>query len=257
MTTEDMDYDVHPAAAIFPAINGEEFDQLVEDIRERGLLEPIVLDGENRVLDGRNRLRACQAAGVEPQFTTYDGDDPVGFVISMNIRRRQLTASQRAALAAELLPQFEDQAKDRQREHAGTAPGKGKNTQDKSDLSDGRAIAEAGRVLGVCATYVQKAKRLKMEAPGEFDAARGGSKSLRRAMQDAGLVSRRSERAVASRPASSEQPAPEATIPSETTRRDQAHELFRTHSDAVARPLAPPSLHEVSDAEGRAETVSE
>jgi N6-adenosine-specific RNA methylase IME4 len=74
---------------------------LVADIREHGLHEPIVMF-EDRVLDGRNRLRACEAAGIEPVFTVYTGDDPVAFVVSLNLRRRHLDESQRAMVAAKL-----------------------------------------------------------------------------------------------------------------------------------------------------------
>ena len=55
-----------PAAQVFPLLQGDEFQALCEDIREHGLQEPIkVLDG--RVLDGRNRLRACPRVGVRPR----------------------------------------------------------------------------------------------------------------------------------------------------------------------------------------------
>ena len=40
--------------------------ELTADILEHGLREPIVLHPDGRVLDGRNRLRACQEAGVGP-----------------------------------------------------------------------------------------------------------------------------------------------------------------------------------------------
>jgi hypothetical protein len=92
----------HPLANIFPLMEGEEFDALVADIKANGLVEPIVML-DNMILDGRNRYRACFAAGVEP--TTVKGgkfgyliDDPVAFIISANINRRHLTAEQKREL---------------------------------------------------------------------------------------------------------------------------------------------------------------
>lgn len=91
----------HPFADIFPWIEGPAFDELVEDIRKNGVLEPIVfLDGQ--VLDGRNRYMAARQLGIEYPRVEYQGDDPLGFVISHNLKRRHLTESQRAMVATKL-----------------------------------------------------------------------------------------------------------------------------------------------------------
>jgi N6-adenosine-specific RNA methylase IME4 len=96
----------HPLAKLFPLMGGEAFEDLVSDIRTNGQREDIVtLDG--MMLDGRNRYRGCLAAGVAPRFRDFasdsgDGDDPLGFVVSKNLKRRHLDESQRAMVAARL-----------------------------------------------------------------------------------------------------------------------------------------------------------
>lgn len=57
-----------------------------------GLLQPIVLDDKDgRLLDGRNR-GTSPASSLEsnPYFTTYDGDDPDGYALAVNINRQHL-----------------------------------------------------------------------------------------------------------------------------------------------------------------------
>jgi N6-adenosine-specific RNA methylase IME4 len=97
----------HPLAEVFPLIEGAEFNDLVADIRANGQREDIVLlDGT--VLDGRigrNRYRACLAAGVAPRVIAFSPDghgEPLAFVISKNLKRRHLNESQRAMAAARL-----------------------------------------------------------------------------------------------------------------------------------------------------------
>jgi N6-adenosine-specific RNA methylase IME4/ParB-like chromosome segregation protein Spo0J len=91
----------HPLAAIFPLIEGKDFDALVADIAAHGIREPIWIY-EGQIIDGRNRYRAAAIAGVDCPLREYTGDDPVAFVVSLNLKRRHLNESQRAMVAAKL-----------------------------------------------------------------------------------------------------------------------------------------------------------
>jgi len=93
----------HPFADVFPLIEGAEFERVVRDIAEHGLLNPITLY-QGMILDGRNRYRACRAADVKPRYVEFEGDDAaaVAFVVSQNLARRHLGPSERAMVAARM-----------------------------------------------------------------------------------------------------------------------------------------------------------
>ncbi|MCB1608192.1 MAG: hypothetical protein KDI71_14580 [Xanthomonadales bacterium] len=94
-----QDVELHPLCTFFPRLGRLELASLAEDIKTHGLREPITtING--MILDGGNRSRACEMAGVEPRYVEYDGTDPVAFVLSKNLERRHLTPGQRAAIVA-------------------------------------------------------------------------------------------------------------------------------------------------------------
>jgi hypothetical protein len=83
------EFTIHPAANEFPLMDEKRLSELTEDIRTNGLREEITLcDGD--ILDGRNRYKACLAAGVTPRTRKFDGD-PWAYVWSLNGERRDLT----------------------------------------------------------------------------------------------------------------------------------------------------------------------
>lgn len=161
----------HPYANWFPLIDGEEFNALVEDIKEKGLLLPITTY-EDKILDGRNRYRACVKAGVEPRFKEYAGSAPAGFVCSVNIRRRDLTSSQKAAIAVMMLPALEAEAKKRQ----------GMRTDiveiiPQSSFGD-KSRDTAADMFDTNPRYVQDAKKIKQESPELLEKVRSGEVTI-------------------------------------------------------------------------------
>jgi hypothetical protein len=91
----------NPIADLFPLMGGQDFEELVRSIKEIGQRDAITTFN-GLILDGRNRYRACQAAGVEPLMEEYTGDDPLAYVVDKNLRRRHSTLSQSGLIAAEM-----------------------------------------------------------------------------------------------------------------------------------------------------------
>lgn len=144
------DLPFHPLANIFPLLDGDAFDALVADVRNYGLNEPIILH-EGQILDGRNRYRACVAAGVDAHMTTFVGTDPLAFVISKNLHRRHLNESQRAMVARRLV----------------TLTRGGDQRADSRDVS----LRGAGRALNVAVRTIKDASAVQAKGAPELVAA--------------------------------------------------------------------------------------
>tara|TARA_Y100000310_G_scaffold158326_1_gene157756 strand:+ start:972 stop:1739 length:768 start_codon:yes stop_codon:yes gene_type:complete len=160
----------HPIANIFPLMGEEDFNELVDDIRQNGLHQPIVVY-EGHILDGRNRYRACKLAGVTPEYVGFDysnGNDPLSYVLSLNLHRRHLTASQRAVLAAEIADMIQGERTD---------------LEPCAKLHKVSA-SQAAEKLDVSRRYVQEAKKLQEESPEHFDQVKSGELSLQQAKRE-------------------------------------------------------------------------
>lgn len=153
----------HEFSQIFPMIEGQAFDDLVLDIKTNGLREKIWLY-EGKILDGRNRYLACQKAKIKVLTRTYHGNDPIGFVVSLNIQRRHLNASQLAhtmALVATL------------RDGANQHSSKNKGTASKGAQICAPSQGEAAALSGVSRRSIQHGRKVVDK----------GSKALNEAVQ--------------------------------------------------------------------------
>jgi hypothetical protein len=102
----------HPAASIFPLMDDVALKELADDIKEKGQYLPIdLLNG--KILDGRNRYRACLLADVDPWVEEIDleGEDPYSYVMSLNDKRRHASKQQRAMAASEAIEKMKQNGK--------------------------------------------------------------------------------------------------------------------------------------------------
>ena len=161
-----MEYEYHEAANIFPMMLPDELDALTESIEKNGLRRRIKLcDG--KIIDGRNRYGCCKRAGVDPEFETIAPDDPVQYVLDLNLVRRHLNEAQRATVAAKSL---------------------GFYSNGKTPKLNGRAREKAAKALNVSTRSVSTAKQVIEKAePEVVSAVENGQLSLNSAVQVAEL----------------------------------------------------------------------
>lgn len=144
-----MNIKPHAITVLFPPMSDEDYRALRDDIKENGQREPAwTLNGE--LIDGIHRQRACEELGLELRTREWrDGGSLAAFVISLNVRRRHLSASQKATIAAAALPFFEAEARQRQaatRLRPGESPKTRKATGSiQSPSASGTAAALAAR----------------------------------------------------------------------------------------------------------------
>lgn len=186
-------YETHPAADLFPLMEGAELKALADDIKAHGLHNPVVLYGEGGkrlVLDGRNRLRACEIAGVSPTTEFWVGEgSPTEWVVSQNLHRRHLTTSQRAMVAAEIKALLSKESTLRTADgtfKAGRSgnPG-GRAGRSTNSEAEGEAAKKAADAMGIGVTQVYQAQKILREAtPEVVEAVRKGEMTVHAAEQE-------------------------------------------------------------------------
>jgi len=190
----------HPASDIFPLMEGEDLEDLAQDIREHGLREPITLHSDGSILDGRNRYRACLRVGIEPRFTTWQDDgSPVSFVISLNLKRRQLTPGQLGMIGLKAKPLLAAEARERQRV-AGRPPGHGGEGSRSLPPMGGKGESNelAGKLVGVSAQTIQRADMVDKRGIQELvEAVKSGEMTVRAAADIATLPEKEQHEVVA------------------------------------------------------------
>ena len=162
----------HPLAALFPELLPEELTQLARDIEERGQLEPIVLH-KGLILDGLNRYRACQIAGVNPRTEEFNAQatkrSPEEFVLSRNLRRRHLSVGQKAAIALEWSEQMELSADPQNNKGRGRPKG---------------TLSEGAKKIGINERRVFEVRHIRAARPSLYQDVKADRRSLNSALAE-------------------------------------------------------------------------
>lgn len=189
----------HELCNLLPEMTDEQFAALKNDIQVNGLLHPVTTY-HGYVLDGKHRLRACEALGIEPRFEEYTGDDPAGFVLSENVHRRHLSKGQAAIAAAKLKEYYAKEAKERMtagiNQHS--------PVQKFAQGEKGKARDKAGEQFGVSGATVDDAEVvLKNGAPELVKKVAMGEISVNQGRKIAEMRDKKRQVQIASLPSAS------------------------------------------------------
>ena len=91
---------------VMPPLSSEEYQELHDDIKVNGVLEPIHVDEEGVVIDGHHRSKIANELGIPCPVITHDDLDDAGkrsLAFTLNLKRRHLSREQRQALTVESL----------------------------------------------------------------------------------------------------------------------------------------------------------
>jgi hypothetical protein len=161
----------HEVASVFPMMSDEEYQALAVDIKANGLREPI-WTYQGKIIDGRNRYKACQDAGVEPEYREWSGTGSlVGFVVSLNLNRRHLTSSQKAMIAIEIEKCLAEENKTGR-------PAKDSENGGNISTVFGKSRDQAAALVGTNSHYVTDAKKIVEKAPELKEAVLSGALNI-------------------------------------------------------------------------------
>lgn len=183
----------HPIANIFPLLSEDDLGQLAADIKQHGQRDPVWLF-EGKVLDGRNRSRACELAGVTPKTKEFKGtrQEAMEFVWSTNFHRRHLTSSQAAmalslrknldaTFAAEVVERMKQEAQEKKRD-GGKSAGRGRPKKDVKQISPPKDARKSRTIVakahGTNATTVAKTDKILASHPELAQDILSGFKSV-------------------------------------------------------------------------------
>lgn len=147
-------------------------DELAQNIKENGLINPIVVTPDNQLIAGERRIKACKLLGWEEievrVMNVEDYEDKLRLEISENENRKEFTFSERIEWAKKL-EQIEKLKANKRVKKAGEVGGKFKGMQNFADPSSGVTrdkVAEKSG-FGSGETY-RKAKFIEENADEEM-----------------------------------------------------------------------------------------
>ena len=159
----------------------EDMDQLVESIKERGIITPVTLrqkpDGRYEIVSGHRRTKACELAGlttVKAEIKELSRDEAIILMVESNLQRTTILPSEKAFSYRMRLEAMKRQAGRPSKENASPVA---------TNFSQGRSDVELGEQVGESKDQVRRYIRLTNLIPPLLDLVDSGKIAFRPAVE--------------------------------------------------------------------------
>ena len=171
------DFPDHP----FKVKLDEDMDQLVQSIKDRGIITPVTLrqkeDGRYEIVSGHRRKKACELAGmttVKAEIRDLTQDEAIILMVESNLQRSTILPSEKAFSYKMRLEAMKRQA---------GRPSIRNASPVATNLSKGRSDVELGDLVGESKDQVRRYIRLTNLVPSLLDMVDEGKIALRPAVE--------------------------------------------------------------------------
>ena len=159
----------------------EDMDQLVESIKERGIITPVTLrqkpDGRYEIVSGHRRTKACELAGlatVKAEIKELSRDEAIILMVESNLQRTTILPSEKAFSYKMRLEAMKRQAGRPSKENASPVA---------TNFPQGRSDVELGEQVGESKDQVRRYIRLTNLIPPLLDLVDAGKIAFRPAVE--------------------------------------------------------------------------
>lgn len=185
---------LHPVAELFPSLDEAEYASLRKSIKASGVLVPVVVDADGRIVDGRHRAAIAHDLGVDvPTQPLPEGTSAWEYAAGVNLARRNLTEQQRVALLllaerggqAPEVVEIRKNAKARKAQAKGAPRGAKAVSPDLEITRDGTTSEQIGALVEVSAPTVRRVETAEKVRPGSLDRIASGETTAQQVIRDA------------------------------------------------------------------------
>jgi len=158
---DPTDLHVHPLKKQMPRPaswqkGGDDFNRLLEDIRERGIITPLLVSTLGEILDGEVRWMAAKILHLEVPTLVVNFAEAASVILGGLLQRQHFTKSALAYIAYPLMAKAHQEANSRRLEKLR----KGQQISIPHAVGNGKTVTDLAQELGVARTLFEYAARL-------------------------------------------------------------------------------------------------